>query len=518
MRRQILIAISDSYQMNRVKEALESELIDISIDLVFDEQTAKEKIKSKAYALVVTHQHLPKDGKTPIQEEEKRGLGLSKWIAANANRIPTVLLTFQSDTEVIEAVSQLQNCDAVFIGLDRWEDSLIKKVPQGLAAQTVEEKKRLDVDIYIDLENNRAEADLKGVNFPRSVEREQLKIQGSAIIKLSMNAAKEVDRTDGEKWQKRLQKLGEALMRHIFQKNYEFNRKFERLIGEVGGLQNTRIRFIVGEKIHAVALEAIFGPHELQSREDYWMLHAPIYRTIRDCPGYEYPLFHEHDAEMNGRPINVLIIESPTEGLIQFEGFTKQLGKLENVVKECRNLKKYLRPFQTVGRVNIGEVKLISWKNKNRPMKELLRKALEQENQSWHVVHYAGHSYFDPLTQDGYVFFPGAGRTIDIIQVDQFSAWLREANTRFIFLSSCHSSELGFVFAMARKNIPAIVGFRWDVDDDMAVQYAEAFYRQLLEGEKQSLEYAFLKARKNIYADNPYNPIWAAPVLVIQVP
>jgi hypothetical protein len=248
------------------------------------------------------------------------------------------------------------------------------------------------------------------------------------------------------------------------------------------------------------------------------MLHAPIYRTIRDCPGNQYPLFHEDDADMRGRPINVLIVESPTEGTITLHGFEKQLCRLENVVTECKFLKDYLHLLKRTGQANIGEVELISWKNKKELMKEQVRKALEEGNRSWHVVHYAGHSYFDHRTQSGHVFFPGPGKAIDKVKVDLLSLWLRNAKTRFIFLSSCHSSEAGFVFAMASQHIPAIVGFRWDIDDDMAYEYTQIFYKELLAGKKQSLEYAFLNARKKIYAMHENNPIWAAPVLVIQIP
>ena len=521
----ILIAVSDSEQFDLIEEILVNKMPDVRIDRVEDEKRAKAKIGSRAYQLVIAHQHLARDSKTPIQEGEARGLVLAQWLDADTARIPTILLTFQSDEKVIAATNRLQNCEAVFIGLDRWEDSLIKRVGQGLALQTTEqpreELKRLEVDIYIDPVNNRAEADMRGVNFACSVPKEFLRIQRSAILKLSMKAAEEADRTDrtgGEKWHKRLQKLGKALMRHIFRENMEFYRKFERLVEKVGGLQNIRIRFIVEEETHAVALEAIFGPHELQSREDYWMLHAPIYRSIRDCPGYRYPLFHQDDRAMKGRDINVLIIESPTEGIVTLNGLEKQLSRLNNVVRECDFLEEYFHRVKDAGNVHIGAIKRVSAEAPEAPMLEALRKTLGKENPHWHIVHYAGHSYFDLPTKEGFVFFPGAGDRIDIVKADKFSAWLRDADTRFIFLSSCHSSEAGFVLAMARTEIPAIVGFRWDIEDDMAVAYTEMFYRALFEGDDRCLEHAFLKARKGIYEDNPLNPIWAAPVLVIQVP
>jgi hypothetical protein len=519
----ILITVSDSEQFDLIEGILVARMPDVQIDRVEDEKRAKARIGSREYQLVIAHQHLARDSNTPIQEGEARGLLLAQWLDANANRIPVILLTFQSDKEVIAATNRLPKCEAVFIGLDRWEDSLIKRVDQGLALQRTgqpqEDSKRLEVDIYIDPVNNWADADMRGVNFACCIEKERLKIQGSAILKLSMKAAEAVDRTiGGEKWHRRLQTLGQALMRHIFRENSEFYRKFERLVEKVGGLQNTRIRFIVEEEIHAVALEAIFGPHELQSSEDYWMLHAPIYRSLRACPGYTYPLFHEDDHAMKGRDINVLIIESPAEGIVTLNGFEKLMDPLNNLVRECDFVEEYFHRVKDAGNVHIGAIKRVSAEIPEASMLQALRKAFGKDNPHWHIVHYAGHSYFDPATKEGFVFFPGAGDRIDIVKADEFSAWLRSADTRFIFLSSCHSSEAGFVLTMAKKGIPAIVGFRWDIEDDMAVAYTGMFYRELFEGDDRCLERAFLKARKGIYEDNPLNPIWAAPVLVIQIP
>jgi hypothetical protein len=510
-----LIAVSDPDQLDRVKEILESELAGVTIDWVADEQRARERISSRAYDLVVAHQHLPKDRRTPLAEEENRGLVLSQWIDAEAGRLPTVLLTLPSDTATMEAVNRLPRCDTVPTGLDNWENHLMKRVRPALAATAGKVPKRLDVDIHIDLEKNWAEADLRGVNIERRCEKIPLQIQGKEMVKLSMSVACEADRSGGEKWRKRLKKVGEALMRHIFERNPDFLHAFNTVTALVGGLENTRIRFIVEKKVHPVALEAIFGPHELL-KKDYWMLHAPMYRTIRECPGYRSPLFHEDDEKTKGASVNFLIIESPTAGRIQIGGFEKHLSELKNVADECRFLQDFFCPGQTLGTVRIGEVRLIRKRKRNESMAKLVREALEPHKSSWHVVHYAGHSYFDPLSQEGYVFLPGPGNSIDKVNVELFSAWLRNADTRFVFLSSCHSSEAGFVFAMASQHIPAIVGFRWDIDDDMAFQYTKLFYQELFREKRSSLEYAFLKARKSIYEGYKQNPIWAAPVLVIQ--
>ncbi len=510
----ILLAIADFYQMDQVKEVLEEVLGEVVIDHVVDEKMAKEKIKNRAYDLIVIHQHLPRDRKTPIEEAENRGVGLSKWIDARPSRTPIIQLVFPSDAEARAAVAELPHCEAVIIE-PSWEIAFGKRVRKMLAVNPVEEAKRLDVDLYIDLNKNEVVADLKGINLGVWIEKRVLQIKGSEMLKLSMNVAQEVDRSDGEKWQERLKKIGESLMR-IFLNDAKFYGELVSLIDKVGGLQNTRIRFLVEEKLNAVALESIFGRHEIE-RDDYWMLHAPIYRTIQTRAACRHPLFHKEDTEMRGRPVNVLIIESLTDGTVTLDGSEIHLCELEMVTEECVFLFDYLCQLRSEGRAPLGEIELIRGTTQRESMQERVRKTLEG-GQSWHVVHYAGHSYFDQRTQSGHVFFPGPGGTIKKVRLDLLSNWLRKANTRFTFLSSCHSSEVGFVFAMASQYIPAIVGFRWDIEDDMAFKYTQEFYKELLTAENPSLEYASLNARKAIYARHENNPIWAAPVLVIQHP
>jgi hypothetical protein len=117
----------------------------------------------------------------------------------------------------------------------------------------------------------------------------------------------------------------------------------------------------------------------------------------------------------------------------------------------------------------------------------------------------------------GYVFFPGGQDAkeesrIKVVDLELLSVWLRTAQSNLVFLSSCYKSREA-AFAFAKQGVPAIIGFQWDVEDDMAAEFTRVFYRILFGGEKQSLEYVFLKTRQNIYDYREINPIWAAPFL-----
>ena len=93
----------------------------------------------------------------------------------------------------------------------------------------------------------------------------------------------------------------------------------------------------------------------------------------------------------------------------------------------------------------------------------------------------------------------------------------KAAKTRFIFLSSCRSAEQDFIYHLAKEGIPAVMGFLWKVDDAKAKEYADTFYSRLFGGNERSLEYACLEAKREMHARYEDNPIWASPVLLMQV-
>jgi hypothetical protein len=78
-------------------------------------------------------------------------------------------------------------------------------------------------------------------------------------------------------------------------------------------------------------------------------------------------------------------------------------------------------------------------------------------------------------------------------------------------LNACHSgSTAGLATAMARLNVPGVVGFRTRIFDHSALIFAETFYRYLIE---HSLETAVSRSRCELLGSG-YDPLdWAQPLL-----
>ncbi len=233
---------------------------------------------------------------------------------------------------------------------------------------------------------------------------------------------------------------------------------------------------------------------------------------------YQTPLFQDDLT----RPQSCLVIQSDI-GDNYVHSIEKQYDLLHNIEAAANFLEEFLSGKEAVGRVKKipqrGEV----------CTRELVRKCLTEEG-PWDIVHYAGHSYFgrykgegrDKATwtdhKEGLLFFPGEMEgEVTHVRSELFSKWLRDARTRFIYLSSCHSSEEDFLYELADRGIPSALGFRWDIKDNLAEEHTRIFYANMLKC--LSLEYAFLRTRRDMHdAYKKQEIIWAAPVLILQTP
>jgi hypothetical protein len=238
----------------------------------------------------------------------------------------------------------------------------------------------------------------------------------------------------------------------------------------------------------------------LNESNEYYMLRSPIYRKAQ-IVGDENTLSSLDNIDWTGR--KCLIIQAATEG--SAPGVPTELGKLEHAHVEGRWLESFLRRNGVhVERLNGSRRSSASWENVKKRLK----------NGGWDIVHYIGHSFYEPRRgEKGSVLFPGLTGP-QAVSCDDFALKLREAGTRLVYMSSCRSSA--FAFELATKRIESIVAFRWDIEDDKAVEHAKRFYGKLIE-DRRPMEFAFLDVRKELHDKYGENLIWASSVLVTQV-
>ncbi|MDP9122855.1 MAG: CHAT domain-containing protein [Acidobacteriota bacterium] len=141
-----------------------------------------------------------------------------------------------------------------------------------------------------------------------------------------------------------------------------------------------------------------------------------------------------------------------------------------------------------------------------------------------HILHYAGHGRRDTtLPEIGGLILHCAHKSTTLTAAN-LSTLVKGSELRLVFLSCCFgafSTEPGRgdfhgVFdALAGADVPAIVGYRWKVSDEVALTFATSFYQNLWR--TLSPGDAVLAARQECALKWTLDePTWASPILLLQ--
>ena len=142
-----------------------------------------------------------------------------------------------------------------------------------------------------------------------------------------------------------------------------------------------------------------------------------------------------------------------------------------------------------------------------------------------HIFHYAGHGRYDDKNPEKSGLVLRDGNSIRILAATELDDLVRNKNLRLVYLSSCTSARTAdragqgdfySIFdALAKADVPVVIGFRWAVADAPAMEFAKTFYDELWR--TFSPGEALMKARKNA-ANGPLgrdDDTWLSPILMM---
>jgi CHAT domain len=452
--------------------------------------------KKGPYDLLIVALDIPTDSAAPLDLAQQNGVSLLRRVRNDSLNTPAILVIDNIDNQLFGLVAKLEPCVPFLKSGDTWEDNLIRQVQNLLPSftrtgQKAGPSKVSRVDIFLNFDRETGNYSMLG---ELNIEMEPLKVNFFRLKKL-VRRSWWVGQLHPPDWQDAFCDVGGTLLDELFANNWLFAQNFRTLVERSRGAQNVKIRFVIEPKAHPIALEAL-----IDERNEYWMLRSPIYRKAY-IVGDENALSSFDNTAWIG--CRCLIIQAATEG--SATGVPTQLGQLQYANDEGRWLMAFLkRNGIYVERLNGSRRSPASWENVKKRLK----------NDSWDIVHYIGHSFYDPRRGGkGTVFFPGLTGP-EAVSCDDFAVNLREARTRLVYMSSCRSAA--FAFELATKRIPSIVAFRWDIDDDKAVEHTKRFYGKLIK-DRKPMEFAFLDLRKELHEEYGENLIWAASMLITQV-
>jgi hypothetical protein len=457
--------------------------------------------------MIVVGVALPKDAATPLRESDgSHGIDLVRALRSQRLTMPAVFTAEHADSGLYQAMRALPPSRFVRLGPDWGADLALQLSDIPLGAHTTRYRRGLNLDMRL-LKQWSWQLDGEGVEDGGEIYRNESILE--EIQSLSGAIAR--DRS-GQTWPTLLNSIRKQLNELFFRAtlNEKFNSGLLLNIGRFGA-RNARVRFTVDEATHDLFLEALQDPENSRS---FWMLKAPIYRRY-DRPGKGFALFKDR-ASRQGKISCLIIAANPAECEALGAPWNTPLEELPKLMPEVEAIQRVLEDEMARPGGCIGKVEVFRAVDHPGAAEDALERVLQQE--TWHLVHFVGHAVRSG--SDGALVLDGAQGAV--LSADRLAGQLAEAQTQFLYLSSCKSADAYFVMRLVDKSLPAVLGYRWPVQDDKAFAFARYFYKALFEDEesRKYLEYALLNAKCKLHDDstgNASDPTWAAPVLVMQV-
>lgn len=324
-----------------------------------------------------------------------------------------------------------------------------------------------------------------------------------------VRCSQELERRPDDGWTALMERVADQLHRLLFngaQQNTMLWDRFTDMRNTVGGTENVRVFFTTDSRSPPIVFEALRG-----SDKDFWMLKAPITRQY-NVAGDQRPLFKD-DRSRRG-PINCLIIEAdPAGGTILEERWRCTLKELPELDGESEEVVRILAEAKAAG-LGVGRIERLRVNRLDDDPIQTVLKRLD-DGTTWHLLHFAGHGALDNRGMPGLVLVARDG---GVLPFNALTAKLRK--TQLLFVSSCRSADSAFLTRVVDSVVPAVLGYRWPVQDFGAARFAVAFYEALFKRGApsfKSLEYAILEARKKAYSTRADEITWASPLLVTQM-
>jgi hypothetical protein len=130
------------------------------------------------------------------------------------------------------------------------------------------------------------------------------------------------------------------------------------------------------------------------------------------------------------------------------------------------------------------------------------------------IVHFFGHSVGGP--EGTFLFAPGGTEgTARAINIRAVAKWFGDkvgGKTKppfLVFLSSCESGSPRTAVEMMKAGVINVIGFRWEVEEAVAVEFIRTFYKAYIQMGEPVTE-SYRNACANALALDVSNPGWVA--------
>ena len=501
MTKKVLLITGDGSLMGELVSALGAREEDLDVRPCSDHSRGRDLLAEVRPDFVIVSLALARDSKSPVSD--MGGLVFCKAAMAISAAPIAIITPSPLTVSVSDGVRMVGGNVTPYPVADGYIAKLLSQI-----RTTKPPPKRLDIQIAAH-PDNRWTYYLRGVNF-------QYKRAGTLTFDLgAQDLSKTLAKTIGElppNWETQFTALGRGIVSSLFGAGSSFRDDVKQGVEEAGGLFHTRVIFAVGEEQYEIPLEAVLPPVATPCHP--WMIHAPLWRNIPGQSAPNTPLF---DGPPRLR--RCLIVGANTSGFcddIVVGGRSLELGKLSHIKSECDAVEALFNEAKDA--LGFDDPKVVG----TDPTKPLGKNDFQSllQNEQWDVIHFAGHAYHSPTAdsegaaagaQHACLFVGGPDHP-EAVEMNTIAPSLRET-TSLLYLSGCQTANAGFAIAAAQCGVPAVLGFRWKVQDKPAEQHARLFYHQLFRA--KAIEKAFRNTRRGMRLLNHTDNAWASGMLVM---
>jgi hypothetical protein len=475
----------------RLRDFSDQDAPAVEVDLASTAEEAKRRLRAEKYDSVVAGLSLSRNSRSTLDE---RG-GLAFFESAPDKPFVHRMLVVPAHTDDIrERCARLSPPVTVEVVGDRLADHVA-----AFLHKRYEQRHWLNVVIYT-RPGDHWPYELHMGNGSRHVAG-TLKVK-PYFVDMLKRLSRAVGEAGDDDWHGEFDLVGTSLVEHFCgSENPAFARDITQALRSTEQIENTRVSFVVEQNHYDIALEAMKLPPKGPVP---WMVRAPLFRNLAGTVPMSPGVFGGRRARLRA-----LVVCADVSGSVgpYSSGSEKGLafGELDAVSRECSAIVKILEDLKEQG----GDITVEKYPQPGRQRVERrgLLRYLEQE---WDLVHIAGHATFDEKANRALLIVGGKDAPVEL-DIATIAPFLRKS--RLLYLSSCESANAAFAAAVAKAGVPAVVGFRWEVDDRFAAMHARLFYRNLFK--HHSVETAFYRTRRAIYNRFEQNQIWAASMLVM---
>lgn len=444
-----------------------------------------------------------KDAARPITREKPTAVEFLQKIRGNGILPKCIFLVSYNDGKRADALHGLENVHLLGLGKIAKLLTEMARSVTGVASASAAPLHAVDLDI--DLIGGKCNWRLRGTSTnpleaagPIEINADELE----TLVTFSRNAHGFDHQGIGQ--------IGLGLYKLFMANNLKGGLQLALSYSIRDALEAARFRFHVDQKTSHLLVETLGmpDPDSQPIQFDHWMRRTPIFRKYGGH-GRRHPLFKDHLSR--SEPVQCLIIQGEAEPFDAAPGLARHFAAIPMAVEESSELFSYFADNHAA----FGLAAPIIMKPGDYPAGEFgakVRTALREH--PWQLIHYVGHS---AINGKGTAYLALGGGADDLLEVGELAEL--SSSLQFLFLSSCSGADAQFIMKLAERNVPAVAGYAWPIADNVALDFSREFYHNLFEGtvSKRFIEYAFMRSKRHLHDKFLDRPVWAAPLLFMQM-